>query len=526
LRALDALDLVEIMALPGIEGEWLNLQVPTLNREAHDRLERRFRERPRHEWLDVLAAADVPCAPVESREQWFDSETIASNDLRARMTHSELGAVDLPLVPLSMSDDSTRVRHLADGAHGEAPEECWRYDYMTVATRAARDDSVASSAAPLEGLRVLDLASFVAGSFGPSILASLGADVVKVETEMGDPYRDFAASFAAYNQGKRGLGLDVKHPQGHAVLLDLVRHADVVVDGVRPSVRTRLGIDFASLQAVNPRVVRCSVTGWGECGPLAETPAFDPLVQARSGLMTAQGGDDAPVYASMLVHDVGTGTLAALGILAALFRREDSGVGQEVSLSLASSSMLFQSGELTYFAGRRPATVGSRDWPGPDATERMYECTDEWIIVAARDHIERDALLEVVRVLEGSSIVPDDSELAGALAAAFAKVDADTALDGLRAAGVPAARVLARGAVYADSWFAENGFFRSFEQPGLGQCLAVSGYVSWQGASGEYELPAPRNGEHTREILAEAGLTTGRVEELIACGAAHVFDGS
>jgi crotonobetainyl-CoA:carnitine CoA-transferase CaiB-like acyl-CoA transferase len=524
-RALEVMDLVEVMALPEIGGEWLNLQVPTLNRGVHDALERRFGERPRHEWLALLAGADVPCAPVESREQWFESDTIASNGLRARLTHSELGSVDLPGVPLSFSREPTRVHHLADGHHGKASDHCWLENHRTVATRTGRDDSIARSAAPLEGLRVLDLASFVAGSFGPSILASLGADVIKVETEGGDPYRDFAASFAAYNQGKRGLGLDVKHPEGHAVLLDLVRDADVVVDGVRPSVRSRLGIDFGTLQAANRRLVRCSVTGWGETGPLAETPAFDPLVQARSGLMSAQGGDDAPVYASMLVHDVGTGTLAALGILAALFEREGTGVGQEVTLSLASSSMLFQSGELTQFTGRSPALVGGRDWPGPHAVERLYECANGWIMVAA-DENQRDALLELAGVPTDVRIGSDESELVGAMAAAFHRVNAEDAVERLRGVGVPAVTVLGRGAVYTDSWFADNRFFRSFEQPGLGRCLAVSGYASWRGQSVEYDRPAPRNGEHTREILEAGGFEPARLEELVACGAVHVFDGS
>jgi crotonobetainyl-CoA:carnitine CoA-transferase CaiB-like acyl-CoA transferase len=127
---------------------------------------------------------------------------------------------------------------------------------------------------------VLYLSSFVAGTFGPSILQFLGAEVVKVETASGDPYRDFAVAFAAYNQGKRGLGLDVKVPEGLDVLLTLVKDADVLVDSVRPSVRAGLGIDFASLQEVNPRLVRGSVTGWARSVrwpiPLASTHWYKP----------------------------------------------------------------------------------------------------------------------------------------------------------------------------------------------------------------------------------------------------------
>jgi crotonobetainyl-CoA:carnitine CoA-transferase CaiB-like acyl-CoA transferase len=225
----------------------------------------------------------------------------------------------------------------------------------------------------------------------------------------------------------------------------------------------------------------------------------------------------------MLVHDVGTGTLAALGILAALFRREDTDAGQEVTLSLAGSSMLFQSGELTQFAGRTRATVGSRDWPGPRAVERLYKCADGWVMIAATDEAKHAALLDTLDIAAGGLLAPDEHELARRIASALEPLSSEAALDLLRAAGVPAAPVLGRAAVYSDPWFAENGFFRTFEQPGLGPCLAVSGYASWHGRSVEYQRPAPRNGEHTREVLEAAGVPRARVEELLGSGAAHEF---
>src|SRR5262249_15237647 len=143
---------------------------------------------------------------------------------------------------------------------------------------------------------------------------------------------------------------------------------------------------------VNDKIIRCSITGWGEAGALASTPAFDPLIQARSGLMAAQGGRDDPVYVSMLVHDVGTGTLAALGVLAALYQRVTSETGQEIKLSLASSSVLFQSGELTRVPGRASPIVGGQDWLGPRAAERLYRCADGWIAVSAATDSQARAL--------------------------------------------------------------------------------------------------------------------------------------
>jgi crotonobetainyl-CoA:carnitine CoA-transferase CaiB-like acyl-CoA transferase len=459
---------------------------------------------------------------VSTRDDWFASETVAENGLRCQVDGGKLGPVELPGVAVVLSGAMYDVRRLAEPV---ALRDAWAGVEPRALTREVDESHADAGARPLAGLRVLDLASFVAGTFGPSILASLGADVVKVETSVGDPYRDFLAAFAAYNQRKRCLGLDVKHPEGHRVLMDLVGKADVLVDGVRPSVRGRLGIDDASLRAVNPRIIRCSVTGWGDEGPLAETPAFDPLLQARSGLMAAQGGDSMPVYVAMLVHDVGAGTLAALGILAALYQRRSTGAGQEVKVSLASSSVLFQSGELTHFEGRTPPDVGGRDWPGPRAVERLYECADGWLLLDARTELSRRALADAVG---GSwpdpASAPSDGPFADAVAALLAPLTTEAALDRMLVAGVPAVPVLPRHAVYTDGWLAEHGVFHTFEQPGLGPCTAVAGYARWRDHDVSYDGPAPRNGEHTRSLLAEAGLDDAEVEALISSGAAHVLE--
>jgi crotonobetainyl-CoA:carnitine CoA-transferase CaiB-like acyl-CoA transferase len=509
LRTLDVMDLMDVMVMPGIDGEWLNLQLSAVNGQVIQRLDERFAERSREEWLKLLTDADIPCAPIQTREQWFDSETVVANGLRARLSHRELGAVDLPAVPFTMSGARTQVRQLPDSAHCVNAGRWWSSSSSEMTASSAHE----VTAAPLAGIRVLDLAPFVAGTFGPSILAFLGAEVVKIETADGDPYRDFSVPFTAYNQAKRGLGLNLKHADGQAIFRDLVKHADVVVDGARPSARARLGTDYSALRQLNNRLVRCSITGWGEVGPLAETPGFDPLLQARSGLMAAQGGVDDPVYVSMLVHDVGTGTIAALGILAALFQRESTGTGQEICVSLASSSTLYQSGELTSFDGRDPALIGSRDWPGPGPTERFYECADGWIAIAATDATSIAHLLDALDVTHSDELTK-----------AFAGLTADAALDRLAVAGVDAAGVLPRLSPYDDAWLAENCFFRHFQQPGLGECTVMAGWSSWGQAPVGYAAPAPRNGEHTRRVLRDWGIDAPRIEAAIASGAAHETD--
>ncbi len=158
-------------------------------------------------------------------------------------------------------------------------------------------------------MRVLDLTSFIAGPFCPLLLADLGADVVKIETTEGDPFRMAAFGFVGWNRGKRSLVLDLKRAEGRDVFLDLARAADVVVDNFRGGVMERLGIGWDRLSAENPRLVHTSITGYGTTGPLACLPGFDPVFQARSGLMLAQGGDE-PVFHMIAYNDYWRGRSA------------------------------------------------------------------------------------------------------------------------------------------------------------------------------------------------------------------------
>jgi crotonobetainyl-CoA:carnitine CoA-transferase CaiB-like acyl-CoA transferase len=199
---------------------------------------------------------------------------------------------------------------------------------------------------------VLDLGTFIAGTFGATILADLGADVVKVEGLDGDPYRYQSVSFMAVNRGKRSVALDLKRPDDLARVLALAGRADVVLENFRPGVTERLGLTDADLRRGNSGLVTCSVSAWGEDGPMASMPGFDLLVGASSGI-TAAGG------AVGLVHDIGTATLAALGCVIGLFHRSRTGEGQRVTTSLANQSVLCQAGELTRASSLPPV---ERTW--------------------------------------------------------------------------------------------------------------------------------------------------------------------
>ncbi|HZC16294.1 MAG TPA: CoA transferase, partial [Caulobacteraceae bacterium] len=275
IKAIEALELHE---------SWAELAAdPPMARET---LMGVFKQKPRDEWLAILKAAGVPCAPVGPREAWFAGPTVEQGALRKRFDHPKLGAIAMPDTPARLSESPGSVRRLARRA--DLPQ--WAPRPMANRSTKSHDGE-----APLHGIRVLDLGTVIAGAHAGGVLANLGADVIKVEPMDGDPFRSDGGGFLAYNRGKRGLGLDLKQPAAVALFHDLARQADVVLDNYRYGVRRRLGIDYAALRAINPRIVSCSINAYGDRGERMTLPGFDPLLQAEGGMMAAQGGADEPV---------------------------------------------------------------------------------------------------------------------------------------------------------------------------------------------------------------------------------------
>jgi crotonobetainyl-CoA:carnitine CoA-transferase CaiB-like acyl-CoA transferase len=212
------------------------------------------------------------------------------------------------------------------------------------------------SPGPLDGVKVLDLCSYLAGPYGCTLLADLGADVIKIESPQGDMLRQFPSSlpgearfFLGTNRGKRALALDLKQKEGLAVLHRMVESADVLVENFRPSVPARLGIDYPRLKAINPRLIYAGLTGYGDEGPLSEKGGFDQVLQCLSGMAVFQGGGvEKPQLVLGSVLDYFTSALLAYGVAAALFHREKSGKGQYLSLSLLRSALTIQAGRFVW----------------------------------------------------------------------------------------------------------------------------------------------------------------------------------
>jgi crotonobetainyl-CoA:carnitine CoA-transferase CaiB-like acyl-CoA transferase len=337
---------------------------------------------------------------------------------------------------------------------------------------------------PLDGVLVVDATKFLAGPFGCLVLQDLGARVVKVDPPGGEDFRTVAgASYCALNRDKDQVCIDLKDAAGRDAFAALVGRADALVENMSRQVTDELHLDLPGLRAANPRLVHCHIDGWGG-GPLADTPGFDPLLQARSGLMVAQGGAETPVIQPMSLHDIGTGTLAAFGTLVALYARTHLGGGQDVGVALSRTSVAFQGAEFTTYPGRPPARVGYIDYVGDDDAHRYVEAADGWLAVYATTAEQRrswDALRGV-----------DD--------AALREQRVDEVVEACRVLGIAAIAVLGRDDVYTSEALVANDCFLVVDDDDLGEVRVIRGYSEWDGV-------APRE----RAVMHAAGRDTDAV---------------
>ena len=519
LKALEATDMMHLMAWEGVEGDFANLLKPGINTLVIEALEARFKEKPRAEWLKILHDHDVPRGPVGKSEEWFRSETARANDMYVELQDPKRGTVAVPGVPVKLLSTPGSVRSLPTKSKIE-----------DVPARAQaivnRESHIVNRTGPLAGVRVLDLGAFIAGTFAPGVMAAWGADVIKIEPPDGDPFRTYGLGFVGYNRGKRGLAIDLKKPEGREAFLDLVRVSDVVLDNYRNGVRERLGIDYATLKAINPRIISCSVTGYGPSGELSPDPGFDPLVQARSGLMQAQGGDDEPVFYQIPINDTGSAMAAAFGMVAALYARERTGEGQEVLTCLANQSIMFQSGELTWYEGRPANPKGALDCLGTSALNRFYQCLDGWLLVAGNKPEHFPSLCVALghpewaaRVIaEKALLEPVEGTLASQLAEGFAALPRDEAIDRLLTKGVPAAPATATQDVFDNSFLHQNDYFQSFDHPQFGPMIGPAYLGHFSRTPSGYARRSPLIGEHSVEVLSEYGFEEARIADLLAAG--------
>jgi crotonobetainyl-CoA:carnitine CoA-transferase CaiB-like acyl-CoA transferase len=522
-----AMGLDEYLADPRFEGAPVAVPEPQDRQELSDRLAEMFATRPRQYWLDFLREADVPVGPVLTRDEYFQDPQILENGMRVEIDDPEVGPTVQMGVPMSLRGTPGGIRGPAPvlGQHNqEVLSRPWQ---PTAAAPPPAGDGPAGGA-PLDGITVLDLGTFYAGAYNGMLLSDLGANVIKVEPLDGDPWRAFAIGFLGVNRGKRGLALDLKRAEGRELFYDLVRKADVVCDNFRAGVLQRLGMDYAALSAVNPRIICCSVTPFGTSGPMAGWPGFDPLLQARSGLMRAQGGEgEEPVYYQIAICDFITPLMAGYGVVAALHARERTGRGQLVESCLANNAMAAQAGEFIRYQGRPPDPPGGPNLLGLSALYRIYQCSDGWLFLAVRTADQAAALVQATggalvpgahRGVDSLLRAPLQGDVASALEAFFAGQQRQEAVQSLTEKGVPCAPCLRIADLFDDEHLKANDLWWDMEHPINGPVRQTGRIVKWQGHSMRLERPAPVLGQHSREVLLEFGIEPSRVDDLITKG--------
>ena len=507
-RALDMVDIYDDERLGG-RGRAAMLQ-PANAPWVSERIASVFASDSRDVWLKRLAEAGCPSGPSLARDDWLDHPQLDAIGMRVEVDDPARGSVVMPGVPLVLHATPGRVRGPAPARSSATGTTEWTGDGWSAGTSAANSAGNGSAnEGPLAGVKVLDLGAIIAGPFAGGLLADLGADVIKVEPLTGDSFR--GPGFASYNKGQRGIAIDLQNPTGRDVLLRLVASADLVIDNYRPGVLGRLRIDWSDLAQVNPDIVSISITGFGEGGPLGGEAGFDPVLQAMSGMMSAQGGDAEPVFFTVPVNDVTTAAATALGGLMGLLHRVRGGSGQKITTSLAAMSAFLQAGELVRFDGRPPARIGSRDHRGTGPLDRYYEASDGWVRVHAAGK-EPEAL----RTL---GLEPGDD---GALATWIAARTRAEVADALNAAGIATAAARAARELAGDPNVTAFDMLRPDVRAGREHMRTTGRHARFSRTLLDRDLVAPALGEHSIEVLREAGYADREIDTLIADGVVGV----
>jgi crotonobetainyl-CoA:carnitine CoA-transferase CaiB-like acyl-CoA transferase len=379
-------------------------------------------------------------------------------------------------------------------------------------------------AGALDGVKVLDLCSYLAGPHGCTLLADLGADVIKIESPQGDMLRQFPSSlagesrfFLGTNRGKRALALDLKQPEGLAVLHRMVASADVLVENFRPSVPARLGIDYPRLRAVNPRLIYAGLTGYGDVGPLSEKGGFDQVLQCLSGMAVFQGGAaDTPQLVLGSVLDYFTSALLAYGVAAALFQRERSGRGQYLSLSLLRSALTIQAGRFVWAEseGRdvaRDSGTGGLTGIHPTKSGALYiSVHSNHFFAALCELIGRPELASDPRCATMRSRATHAAELVPEVRAALA---ARTALEWEEIFGeqVPCAAVRPIEDMFDHPQVRAEELVTTLDHPVVGRYRTMTKPIKFSDTPGPAPTASPTFGQHSDEILSTHGYSADEI---------------
>ena len=386
----------------------------------------------------------------------------------------------------------------------------------------------------LDGLRVLDQTQVMAGPFCAMLLADMGADVIKIEPPGGENTRGMdlelapgvSAPFLAVNRNKRGMVLDLKQPRGAAILKKLVATADILIENYRPGVARRLGVDYSTLAAINPRLIYCSISGFGQTGPYADRGGYDLIAQGMSGIMSATGSEGgAPVKVGVPITDLGAGLFGVFGILCALRARHVTGRGQLVDTSLFEAGLALSAWEATeyWFTGQVPRGLGTAH--RLNAPYQAFRASDGHFTVGAAnnnlfprfcallglDHLVSDPRFDNVahRLENRAALEP----LIEAVTIGHPRAHWLTTCE---AAGVPAGPIYTVPEALDDPHARARGMVQELTHPKLGRVKGLGNPVKMSRTPPVMAKVAPALGEDTEAILRELGLAEAEIATLRA----------
>jgi formyl-CoA transferase len=393
----------------------------------------------------------------------------------------------------------------------------------------ARPSARPGGSGPLSGVTVLDLSGYIAAPYGCTLLGDLGAAVIKVEPPEGDNLRNYPSTlagesraFLGINRRKRGIVLDLKQPDGLAVLRRMVEAADVLVHNFRPSVPARLGIDYERMKAINPRLIYCALTGYGERGPLKDRAGYDQVLQTMTGICVEQGkpGDPAIVYGSAV--DFYAASMLAFAVSSALFERSRTGEGRQVKVSLLRSALAMQSARLVWAEGEgrdvaRDLRSGGISGLHPTKSGSLYISANAphfWTALCeltGLPELAADPRLDTMKKRAAHT-----AEIVQKIRAALAT---RTAVEWEAHLGdrVPCAAARTVEDMFDHPQVEAEGILASFEHPRLGRYRALARPVDI--GAGPPPVTAPAFGEHSRDILAGLGYSDAEIERLCKTGA-------
>ncbi len=391
---------------------------------------------------------------------------------------------------------------------------------------------------PLEGMKVLDFTQIMAGPFCTMLLADMGADVIKVEKpdggddtrRMGPPFLNGeSAAFLGINRNKRSVILNIKDEQGVGIAHRMAKDADVLIQNFRPGTLERIGLGYQDMQKLNPALIYCNISGFGNTGPYKDRGGFDLVAQGMSGLMSITGlPDSLPVKVGVPITDLNAGMYATYGILSAYISRLKTGNGQLVDASLLEAGIAYTFWESSIFfaTGQLPTPLGSAH--RLSAPYQALPTSDGYINIGAANQanwerlcraIDRHELLEDPRFATNADRMQNLEELVTTLEATFATRSTAQWLEALEKAGVPGGPINNIADVYADPQVQAREMMVEMEHPQAGRVRNIGIPVKLSETPGSVRRPAPTLGQHTNEVLAEFGYSSDDITKLRESGA-------